>query len=206
MGTRSVISYQDNYTNAFKEERLSLYQHYDGYPDGIAATLLSALDDIYEIEINYNGDEVAFWQNNTSGGMYASSIRGNRQLRPTTSPDDHGDLDFSYLVEHSRDHGWVVTTYERKSWEAEELEEVVAGQPIVDFINAGDWTKNAVTTFSINGSNIPVPVSKIEKLLNNARIQAGKYTPDNPNTKVAMQYVEALEEVQQSLQNSPNYK
>ena len=204
MGTRAVISYKDYYTSAFLENQLSLYTQYDGNPDGISQKLLSALDDIYTIEHNYQGQEVAFWQNNTRGGMYTSTIRAIRNISPTTSPEAHGDLEFRYLVESSKEHGWTIDTYERKDWDGD-LELAQQKESIKDFINAGQWTHDSVATFNIDGNEIPFPISKLDALLNNARIQAGKYTPDNPNTKTAMKYVEALEAVKNDLENKPSH-
>ena len=89
MGTRTVITFRD------QDGDFSIYQHYDGYPDGdhgVKAKIenLFKSDKVWKLP-RFEADEAA-------AGYIALYKTGEGNIRLTRGPDAHGDLEYTYLV------------------------------------------------------------------------------------------------------------
>jgi hypothetical protein len=87
MSTRAVITFIDS------DDRFSVYQHCDGYPSGMAASLIVAIDSgkCWPLP-RFEADEFA-------AGFIAANKDHSGNYRCTTGPDRHGDLEYIYTFD-----------------------------------------------------------------------------------------------------------
>ena len=98
MGTRAVFTFKD------EKDSFSIYKHWDGYPEGAANFLVNALPFAWELP-RYEACDFA-----------AAFVAGNKQqgggdVYLTTSPADHGDLEYIYTITQAHNGQLIVDAY-----------------------------------------------------------------------------------------------
>ncbi len=89
MGTRCVVTFVDEFCGEWRE--FSVYKHYDGYPSSIIPLLRAGMLNYAWPLPRYEADEFAC-------AFIKQAKEGEGDVRLTTGPDAHGDLDFTYRV------------------------------------------------------------------------------------------------------------
>lgn len=99
MGTRCVISFKGPEAPTFH-----VYQHWDGNPETVTEILKKTLKLSWELP-RYENDEFA-------ASFIATAKTGSGNIRLTTGPEHHGDLEYRYEVSQSKDGKLSVEAFE----------------------------------------------------------------------------------------------
>lgn len=96
MGTRAVITFRDSIG------RFSVYQHYDGDPETVLENIKLAKH--HWAMPRFEADEYA-------AAYIATYKTSSGNIRLTSGPQAHGDLQFTYIVSHKEGSPELVVTY-----------------------------------------------------------------------------------------------
>ncbi len=88
MGTRCVVTFVEESFGECRE--FSVFKHWDGYPSNMIPLIQKSLDKAWKLP-RYEADEFAC-------AFIATAKDSSGDVRLTTSPDAHGDLDYTYRV------------------------------------------------------------------------------------------------------------
>ncbi len=86
MGTRAVITFIDD-----RGDKFSVYQHWDGYPEGVKKTIAAAKKYAWELPRFEAMDFAAAF-------IAANKKPGGGSIYVTSGPEAHGDLAYHYDV------------------------------------------------------------------------------------------------------------
>ncbi len=90
MGTRAVYTFIDN------DERHSVFKHWDGYPRGACKFIANALPLAWGLP-RFEADEFA-------AAFVAANKKEAGNVRLTSGPDAHGDLEYAYEIRCQDEH------------------------------------------------------------------------------------------------------
>ena len=122
MGTRSTYTFKDD------NGEYTVYVHYDGYATGAAENLAATLASgkIWELP-SFEADEFA------AGFIAAIKERGGN-VRLTTSPQQHADIEFSYTITQ-KDGELKIMVQSVNNWDGWQSETLWVG-PLDEFIES----------------------------------------------------------------------
>jgi hypothetical protein len=86
MSTRAVVTFKDQH------HQFSIYQHHDGYPEGVLPNIQAAYEFAWEGS-RYEAMDFA------AAYVRANKPKGGGSVYLTTGPDRHGDLEYTYAFD-----------------------------------------------------------------------------------------------------------
>lgn len=125
MGTRSVFVFKENVDS---EQQFCVYKHYDGYPSGAADALVNAIPNAWDLP-RYEPDEFA-------AAFVAANKEGAGNIRLTSGPDCHGDLEYVYELSQAKNGQLIIKAFDVSySWDDRKItkSEVFYGR-LKDFV------------------------------------------------------------------------
>lgn len=190
-------------TYEFKDPRradksLTLYGHYDGYPDGAAEKMALMIKALYSDNPNH-----IFFLAEKSGGFSHAFIRGNEDVTITEDKDAHVDTEWHYTVFQNDENKPWVDCFEVNSVQGSDEREYTKtiSIPLQLFINMGKWSKDTIHDISIEDSKKQwlLHEDDIIPKLKDAYQNLARYNKDNPNYRVSHDWVLKLEELSQKI-------